>query len=142
MLETLGVTTSGVGSDRSPAFYRRDSGLPVDARFDDPDAMAAAIDMHFALGTGTGVIVANPVPADAEMPASLYDSALAAALDAAPTAGVRGRDVTPFLLEHLRQSTEGRSVFSNRALLLSNARLAARLAKALVTRTARRMGFN
>ncbi len=130
-LETLGVPVFGWGSDRFPAFYRRDSGLGVDRRFDSIDALAAAVRGHFELGWGAGVVVANPIPAEHELPADLYESALAGALDEAAREGVRGRAVTPFLLERLRRLTEGASVFSNRALLLGNARVAAALAAAL-----------
>ena len=76
-------------------------------------------------------MVANPVPAAFEMDRVLYETALASALEQAARAGVRGREVTPFLLERLREGTEGASVFSNTALLRSNARLAGELAAAL-----------
>lgn len=132
-LETLGVPVLGVGTDRLPAFYRRDSGLPLDRGFDRLEDLAAAISAHRALGVGTGVVVANPVPADHEMPAEVYDEALRGALADAGREGVRGRDVTPFLLERFRVRTEGRSVFSNRGLLLDNARVAARLARTLAS---------
>lgn len=130
-LETLGVPVFGVGTDRFPAFYRRDSGLPVDARFDDITELAAAVRLHASLGGGTGVVVANPVPATAELDAELYDSALREALAAAASAGIRGRAVTPFLLDRMRTVTDGASVLTNRALLVDNARVAARLATAL-----------
>jgi pseudouridylate synthase len=129
-LETLGVPVLGFGTDAFPAFYRRDSGLAVDRRFDDVGALAAAVTAHFRL-LGTGVVVANPVPAEHELPRETYEAALAGALADADAAAVRGRDVTPFLLERMRRRTEGRSVFSNRALLAHNARLAGALAAAL-----------
>jgi pseudouridine-5'-phosphate glycosidase len=127
-LETLGVPVFGWQTDRFPAFYRRDSGLRVDARFQSLEEMADAITCHFDLGLGTGVVIANPIAVEDEMPAELYESSLAQALRDAAAGGVTGREVTPFLLDRLRSLTEGRSLFSNRALLLSNARLAARLA--------------
>ncbi len=131
-LETLGVPVLGVGTDRFPAFYHRDSGLPLDRGFERIEDLAAAVRTHFALGTGTGVVVANPVPADHEMPAELYEGALRRALVDAAQERVRGRDVTPFLLERFRVLTDGRSLFSNRGLLLDNARVGARLARALL----------
>jgi pseudouridine-5'-phosphate glycosidase len=131
MLETLGVPVLGYRTDAFPAFYRRDSGLPVDHRFDDPAAMAAAICMHFDLELGSGVVVANPVPQASEMPREVYESALGTALADASEAGVRGRAVTPFLLDRLRELTQGTSIFSNRALLAANARVAGELAVAL-----------
>jgi pseudouridine-5'-phosphate glycosidase len=130
-LETLGVPVFGFGADRFPAFYRRDSGLPVDARFDDVAALAKAIRVHFGLRLTGGVLVVNPVPAGHELPLGLYRRGIRQALLAASRKGVAGRDVTPFLLDRLRELTKGKSVLTNRALLLDNARLAARLALAL-----------
>jgi pseudouridine-5'-phosphate glycosidase len=130
-LETLGVPVYGLGTDRFPAFYRRDSGLPVDHRFDTARDLAAAVRAHFDLGLGSGVVVANPVPAEDEMPAAIYEASLEGALADAKRQAVRGRDLTPFLLERMRERTEGRSVFSNRALLRANAAAAATLAVAL-----------
>jgi len=130
-LETLGVPVLGLATDRFPAFYRRDSGLPVDASFASLEALAAAIRAHWSLGARTGVVVANPIPPEHEMPAPLYETALERALADAAARGVRGREVTPFLLGRLRELTEGRSVFSNLALLRHNAHVAARLALAL-----------
>jgi len=130
-LETLGVPVYGFGTDEFPAFYRRSSRLPVDARFDDVRPLAAAIAAHWKLGFTTGVVVGNPVPADEEMPLELYEHALASALEKASRTGVRGRDVTPYLLEQLRVFSDGTTLFSNLALLRSNAALAADLASVL-----------
>jgi pseudouridine-5'-phosphate glycosidase len=129
LLETLGVPVLGFRSDRFPAFYRRDSGLLVDARCDAVEELAAALRAHWALGTGSGVVVAQPVAAEHELPADVYEAALARALVDAK--GETGRDVTPFLLDRFRELTGGRSVAVNRALLLGNARLAGQLAAAL-----------
>jgi pseudouridine-5'-phosphate glycosidase len=132
-LETLGVPVLGVGTDRFPAFYQRDSGLPLDRGFDRLEDLAAAVRTHRELQAETGVVVANPVPVEYEMPAELYEGALRRALVDAAQAGVRGREVTPFLLERFRVLTKGRSLFSNRGLLLANAHVAARLAGVLAT---------
>jgi pseudouridine-5'-phosphate glycosidase len=134
MLETLGVPVYGFQTDEFPAFYRRASGLPVDRRFDDIDALADAVATHFALGMGTGVLIANPVPASGEMPRELYERALGEALAAAAREQVRGRAVTPFLLDRMRAITAGESVRVNLALLEHNAHVAARLAGALMRR--------
>lgn len=131
-LETLGVPLYGFGTGELPAFYRRSSGLPVDHRFDSVEELARAVRTHFELGGGTGVVVGHPVPAEHELPRELYESAIAAALAEAERTGVRGRAVTPFLLEMLRRLTGGASVATNRALLVANATLAGRLAVALV----------
>ena len=131
MLETLGIPVFGFQTERFPAFYRRDAGLPVDEAFGTIEALARAARAHWALGGATGIVVANPIPHEHEMPEGVYQPALERALAEAAERGVRGRAVTPFLLERLRALTEGRSVFSNLALLRHNARLAARLARAL-----------
>jgi len=134
VLESHGVPVFGWHTDQFPAFYRRESGLPVDARFDSMEAMAEAVRAHFSLGLGTGVVIANPIPAEHELAREVYEPALATALREADEAEVRGREVTPFLLERMRQLTEGSSVFSNVALLENNARLSAELAGALAAR--------
>jgi pseudouridine-5'-phosphate glycosidase len=130
-LETLGVPVYGVKTDRFPAFHRRDSGLALDRRFDRIEDLAAAVRAHRDLGLGTGVLVANPVPEKDEMPREIHEGALAQALADAAREGVRGRAVTPFLLERLRVLTGDRSLATNRALLVDNARVAAGLAGAL-----------
>lgn len=133
-LETLQVPVLGFATDRFPAFYRRDGGCPVDRRFDAVDVLAAAVDLHLESGIGSGVLVANPVAPEDELPAKVYDEAIGQALDDARRAGVRGRSLTPFLLERLRILTGGASVATNAALLLGNARLAGALAGALSRR--------
>jgi len=130
-LETLGVPVYGVGTERFPAFHRRDSGLALDQRFDRMEDLAAAVRAHRDLGLGTGVLVGNPVPAKDEMPRDIYEGALTQALADLAREGVRGRAVTPFLLERMRVLTGDRSVATNRALLVDNARVGAELAGAL-----------
>ena len=133
-LESLGVPTYGYHTSEFPAFYRRDSGLPLDCRFDAIETLADAVRAHFSMGMNTGVVIANPIPEDHELPLGLHEPALQTALREAADQKVRGREVTPFLLERMRQLTEGSSVFSNLALLQNNARLAAALAGALAER--------
>jgi pseudouridylate synthase len=132
MLETLGVPVFGLQTNEFPAFYRRSSGLPVDSRMDTIEELASAVRAHFALGLGTGVLIANPIPADDELPAGIYDRVLETALSDAERQQPRGRGVTPFLLERIRALSEGESVRANLALLRNNARVAAQLARALV----------
>ena len=131
MLETLGVPVYGFGTDEFPAFYRRESGLPVDRRFDTIESLAEAVRTHFALGMGTGVLIANPIPEADAMPPAVYEKALAEALNAAVAESVRGRAVTPFLLARMNAITGGESVRANLALLRNNARVAAALAAAM-----------
>ncbi|MFM9059204.1 MAG: pseudouridine-5'-phosphate glycosidase [Planctomycetaceae bacterium] len=129
-LETLGVPVLGAGTTEFPAFYRRSSGLPVDRPCADAGEIAAIVRAHLALAT-TGVVIANPVPAEHELAAEACAVAIDRALAAADAAGVRGRDVTPFLLDRMRSLTAGASVAVNRALLVANAALAADVATAL-----------
>jgi pseudouridylate synthase len=131
MLETLGVPVFGLQTNEVPAFYRRSSGLPLDWRYDTIAELAAAVELHLSLGLGTGVLVANPIPTEDEMDAQLYDRALSTALSEADARGIRGRAVTPFLLERMRAVTGGESVRVNVALLRHNAEVAAALAVAL-----------
>jgi pseudouridine-5'-phosphate glycosidase len=90
--------------------------------------------MCIGRSTETGIVVANPIPEQYELPHELYERSLAASIAEADRAGVTGRDVTPFLLERMRELTDGKSVFSNRALLEHNASVAGRLAVALAER--------
>jgi pseudouridylate synthase len=128
MLETLGVPVFGYGTDEFPAFYRRSSGLPVDHRYDSITELASAVRLHLSLGFGTGVVIANPIPIADEMASQLYDRALHTALLAAGTQRIRGRAVTPFLLDRMHAVTGGDSVRANVALLSHNARVAAAVA--------------
>lgn len=130
MLETLGVPVFGFETDQFPAFYRRSTGLPVDRRYDSITELAAAVRIHLSLGLGTGVLIANPIPSADEMPAQLYERALHTALSEAESRGIRGRAVTPFLLDQMRAVTGGESVRANVALLRHNAQVAAALAVA------------
>jgi pseudouridine-5'-phosphate glycosidase len=130
MLETLGVPVFGLQTNEFPAFYRRSSGLSVDSRMDTIEELASAMRAHFALGLGTGVLIANPIPASDELPIETYERALKTALSDVEKHDVRGRSVTPFLLERLRALSEGESGRANLALLTNNARVAAQLARA------------
>jgi len=131
LLETLGVPVLGLGTDEFPAFYRRASGQRVDRRCDSVDEVARAARTHWALGFRTGVLVANPIPAADELPRAAYEQALEGALAEAAERGLRGREVTPFLLDRLRVLSGGATVKANLALLRNNARVAAELALVL-----------
>ena len=136
MLETLGVPVYGFRTPELPAFYRRTSGVGVDYSFDRMDELVRAVRTHWAIGSGSGVVVANPIPIEFEMPRDLYEGTLQRALSEATTQQVRGRELTPFLLERMRVLTEGRSVFSNLALRKSNAQVATSLAVLLASNDA------
>lgn len=130
LLETLGVPVIAVGQDAIPAFWSRDSGLPAPLRMDDPAQIAAAARMRRALGIPGGQLVVNPIPADAEIPRADMIPVVDTALADAAAQGIAAKQVTPFLLDRIFALTEGRSLTANIALVLSNARLAARIAAA------------
>jgi len=127
VLETLGVPVIAFGQSAFPAFWSRDSGLAAPLRMDDPAEIAAAHRMRARLGLGGGQLVANPIPAEAEIPASIIGPAIEAALAEAQAAGIAAKQVTPFLLGRVLDLTKGRSLAANIALVRANARLAARI---------------
>jgi pseudouridine-5'-phosphate glycosidase len=127
ILETLGVPVVGFGTDRFPAFYVRDSGLPVSARVDSPADAARLFAAHVRMGGG-GMVLARPVAADVALTADEVESAVGQAEREAIDAGVRGGARTPFLLSRLATLTGGRSLRANQALIVANARLAAEVA--------------
>jgi pseudouridine-5'-phosphate glycosidase len=132
-LETYGVPIYGYRCDEFPAFWRRSSGLKLDQRFDELEPLALAIREHQALGTGTGIVVANPVPEAHELDEQAYDRALERALARVKKQGIRGRGVTPAILEAIQEATGGQATTSNIALLEHNATVAGGLAVALST---------
>jgi pseudouridine-5'-phosphate glycosidase len=130
VLETLGVPVVGYRSDDFPAFYLTTSGQPVSARVDDPEAAAQLLQAHWELG-GAGVVLAQPPPAETAVAPDAFADALARAEGEATEARVCGGALTPFLLHRLALATGGRTLQANQALVLANARLAARVAAAL-----------
>jgi len=131
VLETLGVTVVGYGTEEFPAFYSRHSGLPVDVRCDAPEEVAAVWRARQRLGLPGGLLVAVPVPPEAEIPAEEIEPTIRQAVREATDRGLRSGEVTPFLLARLAELTGERSVQANMALLLNNARVASALARAL-----------
>jgi pseudouridylate synthase len=127
-LETLGVPILSYRTDEFPAFYSRGSGLPVDAKFETPEEAAAIAQLHWRIGASTAVLVCAPVPAEFEIPSAEIAVAIDQAMMNAEHQGIRGKAVTPFLLAELERITEGKTLTANRALLVNNAGLAARIA--------------
>ena len=132
VLETLGVPVIAVGQDELPGFWSRASGLKAPVRMDHPLQIAAAHRMRAALGIAGGQLVANPIPAEAEIPREQILPVIETALDEAEARGIAAKAVTPFLLQRIFELTDGRSLTANTALVLNNARLAARIAAELV----------
>ncbi|MEM1233848.1 MAG: pseudouridine-5'-phosphate glycosidase [Pseudomonadota bacterium] len=131
VLETGGVPVIAMGQDAFPAFWSRDSGLPAPLRADAVEDIARAHVMRAAMGLPGGQLVANPIPPEAEIPSAIIDPIIATALAEAEAQGVTGKAVTPFLLARIFELTDGASLTANIALVLNNARLAARIATAL-----------
>lgn len=131
VLETLGVPVIAYGQNELPAFWSRTSGLNAPLRMDDPAQIAQAQKMRAALCLSGGQLVANPIPKDAEIPQDQIEPIISKALGEAEAQGVSAKAVTPFLLQRIFELTDGRSLDSNIALVLNNARLAAEIACAM-----------
>jgi pseudouridine-5'-phosphate glycosidase len=129
-LESLSVTVVGYRTTRFPGFYVTDSGFPLDWSVDSPEQAAAVFAARRDLAPGA-VVVANPLPADEQLDPALHDRVLAGALAAAEQAGVRGKAVTPFVLDHLHRASDGATLTVNVRLVLRNAELAGRIAAEL-----------
>jgi pseudouridine-5'-phosphate glycosidase len=130
-LETHGVPVIGYGTNEFPAFFSRTSGLSLVARADTPSEAAAVARAAWRNRLEAGILVCVPCPERAALPAERVEAAIAQATAAAEQAGVRGRDLTPFLLRRVSEITGGESRAANRALLLQNAEVAAQVARAL-----------
>ena len=128
MLETLGVPVIAVGQDEFPAFWSRSSGLAAPLRLDTAAELAAAHLMRARLGLPGGLLIANPIPAAAEISRDIITPVIEGALVEAKVQGITAKSVTPFLLQLIFEITEGRSLEANIALVLNNARLAAAIA--------------
>ncbi|MBO6900881.1 MAG: pseudouridine-5'-phosphate glycosidase [Rhizobiaceae bacterium] len=130
-LETQRVPVIAAGSDDFPAFYTRSSGLKADHRLDTPEQIARAIAIHWQLGSGSGMLIANPIPeADALDPA-IIDGMIADAVAEAAEQGIGRKELTPFLLARINELSGGSSLRANIALVKNNAALAARIAASL-----------
>jgi pseudouridine-5'-phosphate glycosidase len=130
-LETAGVPVIAFGQDEFPAFWSRSSGLRAPLRMDRAADIAAAARMRAALGIPGGQLVANPIPAEAEIARAEITPVIEQALAEAAAQGIAAKAVTPFLLNRIYELTEGRSLDANIALVLNNARLGAAIAVAL-----------
>lgn len=132
-LETHSVLVVGFQTDEFPAFFARSSGLPLDSRADTPAQVAEIIRLGDQLRCASGLVVANPPPVQVAFTKQELDDVTAAAIAAAESAQVRGKAVTPFLLEHIRTLACPRAIAVNRAILEQNARLAAAIACAFAS---------
>jgi pseudouridine-5'-phosphate glycosidase len=128
-LETLSVTVLVYGTDRFPAFWLADSGHSVDFAASSAEEIAATMRAADALGLPGGILVANPLPETAQLDPALHDRLLADALDAAEAASVRGKAITPFLLDYIHQHTQRASVDVNLEIVRRNCALGADIAR-------------
>jgi pseudouridylate synthase len=132
-LESLGVLVAGFRTDELPAFYHAGSGLPVDERVESADEAAALWMAHRRLGASGSLLLCLPPPPSSALDPVVVEEAVRGALEVAREHGVRGKGVTPFLLEAVRTATEGRSLATNRALLAANAALGGEVAALLAS---------
>jgi pseudouridine-5'-phosphate glycosidase len=131
VLETRGVPVVAYGSDVMPAFWSRQSPFAAPLRLDTAEAIADFFKTRRVLGTDGGMLIANPVPETDEIAAEVMAGHIEAAQQAAEAQRVSGKAVTPFLLAKILELTGGASLRTNIALVENNARLAARIARAL-----------
>ena len=131
VLETKGVPVVTYGQDRLPAFWSASSPLMSPLRLDTPQDIAAFQKSRDALGLSGGILIANPIPQEFDIPFTEMAVFITKALESASNNGVKGKAVTPFLLSKILDLTQGRSLVANIALVENNARLAARIAKAM-----------
>ncbi|WP_421704121.1 pseudouridine-5'-phosphate glycosidase [Aliiroseovarius sp.] len=132
VLETSGVPVITFRQDEFPAFWSQSSGLPSPLRMDEPLEIAAAHRMRAAMGLPGGQLVANPIPAEAEISRETLAPVITAALAAAEDQNIAAKQVTPFLLDHIFHATDGASLTANIALVRNNAALAAQIAARLI----------
>lgn len=130
-LETKGVPVIGYGTDELPAFYTRESGFKVDYRLDTAEEIAESLDIKWSMGLDGGAIIANPIPAEYAMDKAVIDTAISQALADAKAEGIKGKKVTPFILEKVMELTGGESLESNIKLVLNNAKVASWIAAGL-----------
>jgi pseudouridylate synthase len=129
-LETKGVTVIGYQTDEFPAFYTISSGFRTDYRLDSPEAVAAAFRVKIDCGLRGGMLVANPIPKAYALDRSYIDQVISQAVEEAGRSGIKGKDVTPFLLDRIQKLTGGKSLAANIQLVYHNAVLAAQIASA------------
>lgn len=132
MLETLGVPVVGYQTDEFPAFYSKASGLRTQTRADNPNEIVKLAKIHWELGQKSAILICVPPPDEVALPYEIVDSFIQQALIETHQMDIQGQTVTPFVLKRMNELTEGASLKVNIALLLNNARVAARIANFLV----------
>ncbi|MBD8661939.1 pseudouridine-5'-phosphate glycosidase [Rhizobium sp. CFBP 8752] len=129
-LETQRVPVIAYGTEDFPAFFTRQSGYKADHRLDTAEEIARAMHHHHQLGTGTGLLIANPIPEEAALTPDFIDGTIADAVREADERGIGRKELTPFLLARINELSKGESLKANIELVRNNARLAAKMAVA------------
>lgn len=127
-LETKGIPVVTYGQDEFPSFYSSKSGYASPLRLDSTKEIAQLLKVKWQLGLNGSVLIANPVPPAQDVPSAIIDVHIQAALDAAAQQNIKGKDVTPFLLQYIANHTKGESLESNIALILNNAKVGSEIA--------------
>ncbi len=130
-LETMAVPVAGYQTEDFPAFYSRESGLQVSVQVETVEDIVQLAQAHWEMGMKSAILVTNPVPVGDEIPKAQVDPWIATASLEAVKKEIHGQELTPYLLQRINELSGGRSLRANLSLLLNNARLAARIAKAL-----------
>lgn len=130
-LETAGVPVVAYGTNDFPAFYSSKSGFKTEYRFDTPEQAAAAINAKYDLGLHGGMLITCPIPTEYEMPFDQMEKIINQALEECKAQGVTGKKITPFLLDRIKQLTDGNSLEANIKLVLNNAEIGSRIAAKL-----------
>mgnify|MGYP001302406755 CR=1 FL=1 len=128
-LETKGVPVIGFGASELPAFYTPQSDIKLSQHADTPQEIALLLYAKWALGLSGGVVIANPIPAQYAMERSVIDAAIEKAIGESEVKGLKGAELTPYLLARVAEITGGDSLEANIALVKNNAHVAARIAK-------------
>ena len=130
-LETFGVPVLGYKSSNLGAFYSKDSGLKVDYKMDSEREIAEAIYYKRMMKLDGGILISNPIPDQYSMPSEVINLYIEKALKDADEKGIKGKEITPFLLKNIADNTHGSSLEANIKLVFNNAKIGARIAKEL-----------
>ena len=128
-LETKGVLILGYCTDQFPAFYSRESEIEIFNRVETPKEIVQIFNYHKLLGIKSAILVANPIPKEFDIPYPQIETTIKKAISEAKVKGIKGKELTPFLLNRISEKTKGKSLSSNIELLKNNARLGALIAK-------------